>query len=501
MSFKCLRVGSMSQAYETSGLSRLSQILKLELQASQDVLPRLISTGIHSVKKAQYRKRVIQGLRGQSVERWSRYAAIEKKCRMYFAAEGSDDMKKLFEDTIGQLSFQHNLLKQLNFMPYVLLFLSVFKIWLVPAMALLSPLFMIVMPYILIRYVYTVPMTIGSYVTLMKKLWFSNLKDIKNFGQVIFFVVSFVQGIVQPIQNAMHCRRTDTVICEVGDTVLELRDHLEDLRADFQRFGISYSVPTTLRDLTEKRHAFFFVHENKSVLPDIWRRLGELEILWKLAQNPEFHEISFTQSQTPVLHIPHLRDLGIPKDLVTLSSVYFSANSAHALLTGPNGGGKSSALRGILQTVLLAQTFGVAASSGVVLSPFSWISTGLQLRDEPGAKSLFETEVRFAVKVLGRKRGLGLVLYDEIFHSTNPPDCAHTASVFLNQLWAKPNVLSLVSTHVFEIVKAAPPQIQRLCVSGIIKDKTLVCDYRLKEGVCTVSSVDTILRREGLLRG
>jgi DNA mismatch repair ATPase MutS len=115
---------------------------------------------------------------------------------------------------------------------------------------------------------------------------------------------------------------------------------------------------------------------------------------------------------------------------------------------------------------------------------------------------MFQTEVNFAAGLLRPRAGPGLVLYDELFHSTNPPDCVRTANIFMKRLWEKKSVASFLSTHVFELVDAAPPQIQKLCVSANydVEEKQLVFSYNLTKGVCKVSSVYSILKREGLLQ-
>jgi DNA mismatch repair ATPase MutS len=114
---------------------------------------------------------------------------------------------------------------------------------------------------------------------------------------------------------------------------------------------------------------------------------------------------------------------------------------------------------------------------------------------------MFETEVYFASELLNKdtSRGPGLVLYDELFHSTNPPDGTRTAAKFLERLWAKQGFVSIVSTHVFELVEAAPTQVQRIqCMATVLPDGEIDYLYNVKEGVCKVSSVQSIWKRFGL---
>jgi DNA mismatch repair ATPase MutS len=144
------------------------------------------------------------------------------------------------------------------------------------------------------------------------------------------------------------------------------------------------------------------------------------------------------------------------------------------------------------------------ASGHVRLRPFDWIATGLRLEDRPGSTSMFESEVEFAIQIVRRAKAnpdqIGFVFFDELFHSTNPPDGARTADIFLQKLWQTHNTASFISTHVFELAKKAPKKIQRLCVPAQKNEEGgLTFTYTLQKGICGVSSVDVILKEKGLL--
>jgi DNA mismatch repair ATPase MutS len=183
------------------------------------------------------------------------------------------------------------------------------------------------------------------------------------------------------------------------------------------------------------------------------------------------------------------------------SSVSFTSKSNHSLLTGPNRGGKSSNLRAILQCVLWAQTYGVTPATSYKGKLFDWIISSLRVEDRPGTSSLFEREIEIATSILKRNRGRGLVLIDEIFHSTNPPDGEKSARIFLEKLWKKKNILSCVSTHVYSIVETSPTEVQKLCAyaeeDGDNSD--IWYSYILQTGICKVSSVNEVLREKGLV--
>jgi DNA mismatch repair ATPase MutS len=152
-----------------------------------------------------------------------------------------------------------------------------------------------------------------------------------------------------------------------------------------------------------------------------------------------------------------------------------------------------------LLNVWLSQTYGVAFATAATLTPFAWIESGLRLVDQPGAQSLFERELSFASKVLRRSNlsERGLLLYDELFHSTNPPDGTKTAKRFLDSLWTSNSVLSVVSTHVFELVEASPKHVQRLCVPASLSDTGIRFSFTLVPGICKVSSVEQLYKKFG----
>jgi len=65
--------------------------------------------------------------------------------------------------------------------------------------------------------------------------------------------------------------------------------------------------------------------------------------------------------------------------------------------------------------------------------------------------------------------------------------------------------VSVISTHLFDWVEKAPENIKRLCcpakkVVNEEGEEGIEFSYGLEKGVCTVSSVDMLLRRGGLLK-
>jgi DNA mismatch repair ATPase MutS len=119
--------------------------------------------------------------------------------------------------------------------------------------------------------------------------------------------------------------------------------------------------------------------------------------------------------------------------------------------------------------------------------------------DLPGSKSRFEREIEFTANTLRFNEPI-LIFIDELYHSTNPPDALRSCQIYCSHLWKKKNIISVISTHLFELVEKADENIQRLCCAASIdEDGDIHFEYTLKKGICRVSSVDELLKNNGLL--
>ncbi len=383
---------------------------------------------------------------------------LESKWSIFF--QKSDVEKNSYE----QLTFSAWAWAEIfNTFPFVLLLLSYFKLYVVPILAVLTPFFMIVMPYFILTYWYNLPLSFGQYKDLMLGMMGVQSQQMwtpKNMMQMGITGFSVIQSMVQPVQNALHLQTIDKDLVQRGECVEELASLLKNLSS-------IVSVPNPLEDIVERgsdpHRSFAEAWDLPFRFQYAIQVLGDIEVVYRIAI-------------APVNPVVFDRDSGFALlnayDPLVKNSIPFTVEcktgTTHSILTGPNRGGKSSFLRATLLNLVLAQTFGFTYSDVCLLKPIHWIATGLRLEDRPGTSSMFEREVEFAVAILKRAKGspheTGLVLFDELFHSTNPPDGTRTAKLFLESLWKQPNLYSIISTHVFELAREAPESVTRLCV-------------------------------------
>jgi DNA mismatch repair ATPase MutS len=218
-----------------------------------------------------------------------------------------------------------------------------------------------------------------------------------------------------------------------------------------------------------------------------------------LAHKKEMNPVFWVKSDTPIFKIRDTFDFQVTEEnRKVLSAKFDSTSHSHALLTGPNKGGKSTVLRALSISALLAHTYGCAPGH-LTLSPFRKMFVCLKPDDLPGSKSRFEREIEFTANTLKFNEPI-LVFIDELYHSTNPPDALRSCQIYCNQLWKKDNIVSVISTHLFKLVEKADKNIQRICCPASIDEAgDIHFEYSLKKGICKVSSVDELLKTNGLM--
>lgn len=428
-------------------------------------------------------------------------------------------------ESYDQICFRGNPWAELNAIPFALIILAMYKTWVVPAFGIILPLLTWILPYLFITSVSGLPMRFDDYTKLMWQMWNGQfgtgnpvpqdaVTRIKQMIQNAGTLFTIGQAIWQPIQQARHFAHLDTSCHALGEAILRVKGIAVETLATWGNWMPHWVRRWTTTCPDDPRQAFAFAVETPFWLPHLLRALGRFEVLWTLAQRTDVCAAEFIQADKPVIMMKGFGDPLIPFHTRVLSSIRLGGGagsgsgsasasgtdaSNHAILTGPNRGGKSSVMRGILLNVRLAHAFGAAFATKAQMTRFTWLADGLRLDDRPGKLSMFEREVCFAQAILTPRPGFGLCLYDELFHSTNPPDAARTSQVFCDALWKREDCLSLVSTHVYELARSAPASVKKVCVAAWTRDGMYDFSYRVQRGICEVSSVELLLQQHGLV--
>jgi DNA mismatch repair protein MutS len=126
------------------------------------------------------------------------------------------------------------------------------------------------------------------------------------------------------------------------------------------------------------------------------------------------------------------------------------------VITGPNMGGKSTYMRSVALTALLAYAGSYVPASSARLGPLDRILTRIGAADDLArGRSTFMVEMTEAASILNSATETSLVLMDEIGRGTSTFDGLALAAAIARELVDRNRSLTLFATHYFELTQLA----------------------------------------------
>jgi hypothetical protein len=433
----------------------------------------------------------------------------------------SSDMEN---ESAAELIFLNNILSPLNFVPFLLTIWSYIRVYIFPGMSLIMPLMMLILPYIIIRFVFHLPIPTDRYLSMIVGLLAGDTNALLNpdsspsFGELVstFFEsikqspiqammklggigTTVVQSLVQPYLSYRHLSAINTLLYTKSNALKVLQTSYDSIRAALKSIDMEMPRSPIPELATERQH---LAHALLDPVPYklALRYLGNVRAFYRLCSHKDINPVYWKdKTQEPILKLQDTFDIRVSPTQRIPISINLSEKRHHALLTGPNRGGKSTALRAIALCTLLAHTYGCSIGRYTEMTPYKYLFAALKRDDIPGEKSHFEREVEFTAHTLSLNEP-ALILVDELFHTTNPPDALASCKIYTDELWKKDNTVSIISTHLFDLVEQTKSdRVQRLCCPASYKDNEGAVDYKygITEGICKVSSVYEILKKYG----
>jgi energy-coupling factor transporter ATP-binding protein EcfA2 len=124
------------------------------------------------------------------------------------------------------------------------------------------------------------------------------------------------------------------------------------------------------------------------------------------------------------------------------------------IITGPNASGKTTLLKTTLLNIIFSQQFGFGFYKKATLIPYRIIDSYINIPDTSGRDSLFQAEARRCLDILNNvkknKNGYSFIIFDEIYSGTNPYEATTSAKAFL-ECFQNYNVFFLLTTHFKEL--------------------------------------------------
>lgn len=273
-----------------------------------------------------------------------------------------------------------------------------------------------------------------------------------------------------------------------------------------------YKNENTLVFFTPAAHTFLYeIYQQDKYLSPLFACIAEMDVYHAIAtkivesqkQKNKICFVSYLDDEKPTIQAE-----GFWSVLVENAVSNDLAETKNILLTGPNAGGKSTAIKSLLQNILLGQSFGVAAAEKFEFTMFDVIHSYLHISDDLiNGLSLFASEIKRAKEVLQRINLLEpgkkfFFALDELFTGTVAEDGEKCAFNFVQKIATFENVLFVYATHFNKLKELGNNNAycNNYKVNAPVKDSAgrLVYPFTLSMGASQVNVALDMAREAGL---
>jgi len=160
------------------------------------------------------------------------------------------------------------------------------------------------------------------------------------------------------------------------------------------------------------------------------------------------------------------------------------------LITGPNMGGKSTYMRQVALTVLMAHVGSFVPARAARIGPIDQVFTRIGAADDlAGGRSTFMVEMTESASILHNATEKSLVLMDEVGRGTSTFDGLALAWAIARHLVEKNRSLSLFATHYFEMTRLALDyeEVANVHLDAVEHKDTVVFLHAVEEGPASQS--------------
>ncbi|AIE59736.1 DNA mismatch repair protein MutS [Bacillus methanolicus] len=258
------------------------------------------------------------------------------------------------------------------------------------------------------------------------------------------------------------------------------------LEAEEKSVELEYQLFVELRD---------YVKEFIPRLQALARTVSELDVLQCFATvseerhftRPAFSDdrrIVIKDGRHPVVEKVMNAQEYVPNDC------YMDADREILLITGPNMSGKSTYMRQIALTAILAQIGCFVPASEAVLPIFDQVFTRIGAADDLiSGQSTFMVEMLEAKNAITNATKDSLILFDEIGRGTSTYDGMALAQAIIEYIHNRIGAKTLFSTHYHEltVLEEELPKVKNVHVSAIEQNGKVVFLHKIKEGAADKS--------------
>ncbi len=353
----------------------------------------------------------------------------------------------------------------------------------------------------------------GTYFSAITALiTYQNIKDIAIYNEANNAILTKMNCVARFIDIAREVLGPDTFSREVIGSD-EFSSESKEIASLINLLNTKTfkTRPSSLSYKGRAITAFTVINKLKNQFIPMLEKLGQLDAhvaiaSFMQAQQNNYCFPSYVQKNKPYISINQYWHPFLNSNTVIKNDIELGGDGVkNIIVTGPNAGGKSTALKSITLAIILAQTLGITPASNMTLTPFKIINTYMNIADDAGSESLFQAEMHRAANLLElvkkqTNKDFIFIIMDELFTGTNPLEGQSAAYGVVRKLINFNNSMLVFVTHFQNLTKLEKE------TNGMIKNFKVWVDqsnghisypYLLAPGISNQTIALDLLTEEG----
>ena len=331
--------------------------------------------------------------------------------------------------------------------------------------------------------------------SLKQETGIANLKV--GYNKVFGYYIEVTKGQIANIPDNLNWERRQTLTGAERFISPELKEkEALILNAEEKIIELEYNLFTEIRNR---------IKEEIFKLKESARILAELDVLASLSiVSEEQHLVRPTLTDKRIIDIKegsHPVVEVVSNNQYIKNDIYMDEDINTLLITGPNMSGKSTYMRQLAITVIMAQMGSFVPASSATLPIFDKIFTRIGASDDlVSGESTFMVEMIEAKNALVGATDKSLVLFDELGRGTATFDGMSLARAILEYISEKVKCKTLFSTHYHELTDLDKriPSIKNVHVEAREEDGNVVFLHKIMDGAVDKSYGIHVAKLAGL---
>lgn len=310
----------------------------------------------------------------------------------------------------------------------------------------------------------------------------TGIKGLKiGYNRVFGYYIEITKSYLPLVKEEFEYTRKQSISNAERFVTPELKEmESKILSANDKMIALEYEIFTQLRN---------YIKNDVHLIQDVAKVIAQIDVYQSLASvaaiqgfvRPSFnneHCIDIDEGRHGVIEKVISRKNYVPNDL------HMNNDKPVLLITGPNMGGKSTFMRMIALTVIMAQLGSYVPCDRANLPIFDQIFTRIGASDDLiSGQSTFMVEMLEANNALRYATENSLIIFDEIGRGTATFDGMAIAQSMIEYIANKIKCITLFSTHYHELTMLSDKYgIQNVHASATIDHDQIVFLYKIKEG-------------------